>query len=47
MGLSIINYSQKLILYEIGASLSSHAGLEDDECDLESWTYRLEFAWDL
>jgi hypothetical protein len=25
----------------------AHAGLEDDECDLESWIYRLESAWGL
>jgi hypothetical protein len=50
MGLLIINYSPKFdtlrdrsfiifIILSIG-----HTGLEDDECDLESW---VEFASDL
>jgi hypothetical protein len=39
---SQIDYS---LHYEIVSKLfinRAHAGLEDDECDLESWIYRLE-----
>ena len=46
---SQIDYS---LHYEIVSKLfvnRAHAGLEDDECDLdlESWIYRLESVWGL